>query len=118
MLWAFKETHIVILLIFLYKVFVFSGYYETLSKNRRIQILVHDDTIVSKTILLRAELPMKIILNKYKKVADFCYELFRIAKIPLKFLYITANFQINFFQIISTFFCLFISNLENLLMKI
>jgi len=28
---------------------------------------------------------MKIIPNKYKKVADFCYELFRIAKIPLHF---------------------------------
>ena len=28
---------------------------------------------------------MKIILNKYKKVADFCYELFGIAKIPLHF---------------------------------
>jgi len=26
---------------------------------------------------------MKIILNKYKKVADFCYELFRIAELPL-----------------------------------
>jgi len=28
---------------------------------------------------------MKIIANKYKKVADFCYELFQIAKIPLHF---------------------------------
>jgi hypothetical protein len=28
---------------------------------------------------------MKIIQNKYKKVADFCYELFKIAKIPLHF---------------------------------
>jgi len=28
---------------------------------------------------------MRIILNKYKKVADFCYELFGIAKIPLHF---------------------------------
>ena len=28
---------------------------------------------------------MKIIANKYKKVADFCYELFKIAKIPLHF---------------------------------
>ena len=26
---------------------------------------------------------MKIISNKYKKVADFCYELFRIAELPL-----------------------------------
>jgi len=26
---------------------------------------------------------MNIIVNKYKKVADFCYELFRIAEIPL-----------------------------------
>ncbi len=28
---------------------------------------------------------MRIISNKYKKVADFCYELFRIAKLPLHF---------------------------------
>jgi len=28
---------------------------------------------------------MKIITNKYKKVADFCYELFRISKLPLHF---------------------------------
>ena len=28
---------------------------------------------------------MKIISNKYKKVADFCYELFKISKIPLHF---------------------------------
>ena len=28
---------------------------------------------------------MKIIFNKYKKVADFCYELFRIARLPLYF---------------------------------
>ena len=28
---------------------------------------------------------MKIIMSKYKKVADFCYELFKIAKIPLHF---------------------------------
>jgi hypothetical protein len=28
---------------------------------------------------------MKIVFNKYKKVADFCYELFRIAKLPLHF---------------------------------
>lgn len=28
---------------------------------------------------------MKIVWNKYKKVADFCYELFRIAEIPLYF---------------------------------
>ncbi len=26
---------------------------------------------------------MKVISNKYKKVADFCYELFRLAKIPI-----------------------------------
>lgn len=26
---------------------------------------------------------MKIIINKYKKVSDFCYELFRIAELPL-----------------------------------
>ena len=26
---------------------------------------------------------MKIIFNKYKKVADFCYKLFRLAKIPI-----------------------------------
>jgi hypothetical protein len=28
---------------------------------------------------------MEIILNKYKKVADFCFELFRIAELPLHF---------------------------------
>jgi len=28
---------------------------------------------------------MKIISNKYKKVADFCYELFRISEMPLHF---------------------------------
>lgn len=28
---------------------------------------------------------MEIILNKYKKVTDFCYELFRLAKIPIYF---------------------------------
>lgn len=28
---------------------------------------------------------MEIVLNKYKKVADFCYELFRIAEIPMHF---------------------------------
>lgn len=28
---------------------------------------------------------MKILFNKYKKVADFCYELFRIARLPLHF---------------------------------
>jgi len=28
---------------------------------------------------------MKIIVNKFKKVADFCYELFRIAELPLHF---------------------------------
>lgn len=28
---------------------------------------------------------MDIVLNKYKKVADFCYELFRIAEIPMHF---------------------------------
>jgi len=28
---------------------------------------------------------MNIVLNKYKKVADFCYELFRIAEIPMHF---------------------------------
>ena len=28
---------------------------------------------------------MDIVLNKYKKVADFCYELFRIAEIPIHF---------------------------------
>ena len=26
---------------------------------------------------------MKIIQDKYKKVADFCYELFKVARIPL-----------------------------------
>jgi transposase len=28
---------------------------------------------------------MNVIINKYKKVADFCYELFRIAEMPLHF---------------------------------
>ena len=28
---------------------------------------------------------MNIVLNKYKKVADFCYELFRIAEFPIHF---------------------------------
>ena len=28
---------------------------------------------------------MKIIVSKYKKVTDFCYDLFRIAKIPIHF---------------------------------
>ena len=28
---------------------------------------------------------MKIIISKYKKVADFCFDLFKIAKIPLHF---------------------------------
>ena len=28
---------------------------------------------------------MKIIINKFKKVADFCYELFQIAEIPIHF---------------------------------
>ena len=28
---------------------------------------------------------MKIIINKYKSVADFCYELFKISELPLHF---------------------------------
>ena len=39
---------------------------------------------------------MKIIMNKYKKVADFCYELFRIAKMPLHFSKYSNKLYSNF----------------------
>ena len=39
---------------------------------------------------------MDIISNKYKKVADFCYELFRIAKIPLHFSKFSNKIYSNF----------------------
>jgi len=39
---------------------------------------------------------MKIISNKYKKVADFCYKLFQIAKIPLHFSRFSNKIYSNF----------------------
>jgi hypothetical protein len=39
---------------------------------------------------------MKIITSKFKKVADFCYELFRIAKIPLHFSRFSNKIYSNF----------------------
>jgi len=39
---------------------------------------------------------MKIIINKYKKVADFCYELFRIAELPLHFSKYSNKIYSNF----------------------
>lgn len=39
---------------------------------------------------------MKIIANKYKKVADFCYELFRLAKIPIYFSKFSNKLYSNF----------------------
>ena len=39
---------------------------------------------------------MKIIINKYKKVADFCYDLFQIAKIPLHFSRYSNKIYSNF----------------------
>jgi len=39
---------------------------------------------------------MEIILNKYKKVADFCYELFRIAELPLHFSKFSNKIYSNF----------------------
>ena len=39
---------------------------------------------------------MKIIPNKYKKVADFCYELFEIAEIPLHFSKFSNKMYSNF----------------------
>lgn len=39
---------------------------------------------------------MKIVLNKYKKVADFCYELFRIAELPLYFSKFSNKIYSNF----------------------
>lgn len=39
---------------------------------------------------------MKIIISKYKKVADFCYELFRIAELPLHFSKFSNKMYSNF----------------------
>ena len=39
---------------------------------------------------------MKIIMNKYKKVADFCYDLFQIAEIPLHFSRYSNKIYSNF----------------------
>ena len=39
---------------------------------------------------------MKIIINKYKKVADFCYELFKIAELPLHFSKFSNKMYSNF----------------------
>ena len=39
---------------------------------------------------------MKIIQNKYKKVADFCYELFKIAELPLYFSKFSNKIYSNF----------------------
>jgi hypothetical protein len=39
---------------------------------------------------------MEIVVNKYKKVSDFCYELFRIAEIPLYFSKFSNKIYSNF----------------------
>ena len=39
---------------------------------------------------------MNIIINKYKKVADFCYELFRIAELPLYYSKFSNKLYSNF----------------------
>jgi hypothetical protein len=39
---------------------------------------------------------MEIIINKFKKVADFCYELFRIAELPLHFSKFSNKIYSNF----------------------
>ena len=39
---------------------------------------------------------MEVIVNKYKKVSDFCYELFRIAEIPLYFSKFSNKMYSNF----------------------
>ena len=39
---------------------------------------------------------MEIIINKYKKVADFCYELFKIAELPLHFSKFSNKIYSNF----------------------
>ena len=39
---------------------------------------------------------MEIMINKYKKVADFCYELFKIAEIPLHFSKYSNKIYSNF----------------------
>ena len=42
---------------------------------------------------------MKIIINKFKKVADFCYELFKLAEIPLYFSKFSNKIYSNFQKI-------------------
>ena len=39
---------------------------------------------------------MNIVINKYKKVADFCYELFRIAELPLYYSKFSNKLYSNF----------------------
>lgn len=39
---------------------------------------------------------MEIVFNKYKKVADFCYELFRIAELPMHFSKFSNKMYSNF----------------------
>jgi len=39
---------------------------------------------------------MRIVISKFKKVADFCYELFRISKIPLHFSKFSNKIYSNF----------------------
>jgi hypothetical protein len=39
---------------------------------------------------------LEIIINKYKKVADFCYELFRLAELPLHFSKFSNKIYSNF----------------------
>ncbi len=39
---------------------------------------------------------MRIVLNKYNKVADFCYELFEIAELPLLFSKYSNKIYTNF----------------------
>jgi len=39
---------------------------------------------------------MKVIINKYKKVADFCYDLFEIAELPLHFSKFSNKIYSNF----------------------
>ncbi|MBU0980325.1 MAG: hypothetical protein KJ709_05940, partial [Nanoarchaeota archaeon] len=39
---------------------------------------------------------MRIVRNKFKKVADFCYELFRISELPLHFSKFSNKLYSNF----------------------
>lgn len=50
----------------------------------------------SKHILRRGDLQMEIILNKYKKVTDFCYELFKIAELKLYYHKFSNKIYSNF----------------------